>query len=285
MYHFQAGLMDIKDLKWDQILRFRLIEIIAMWEGRLTTNHLRDTFKIGRQQASRDISKYKSLFAQEQLILDQKIKGYKPSKKFKPAFTQGIADEYLSFLHQQNNADNCFEFFNLGNAETVVLNVPGRNISPAVIRTLITAARDCTRVDVEYISLNSGEIKGRVITPHTLIFDGVRWHVRAHCEDRNIYIDLVLSRFRNEPELMNKSVHTRDQDHEWNDIISLTLIPNPFLSTAQQEIIAHDYDMSSAKLSLDVRAPLVKYYKKLFNVCEEEMLLKDRPKEFQLTVE
>ncbi len=27
-------------LTWDQTLRFRLLEIVLMWEGRLTTNHL-----------------------------------------------------------------------------------------------------------------------------------------------------------------------------------------------------------------------------------------------------
>lgn len=275
--------MNIEDIKWDQILRFRLIEIIVLWEGRLTTNHLRDAFKIGRQQASRDINKYKSLFLHEQITLDQKIKGYIPTNNFKPKFTQGIADEYLSFLHQQKSADNCFEFFNLGNAETVVLNVPGRHVSPTVIRRLITAARECRRVDVEYISLNSGKIKGRVITPHTLIFDGVRWHVRAHCEDRSRYIDLVLSRFRNEPDLMNKSDHTQAKDNEWNQIVNLTLIPNPNLNLAQQEIIAHDYNMSDGKLTFNARVPLVRYYKKLFNVCENEPLLKNHPKEYQLT--
>jgi hypothetical protein len=83
---------------------------------------------------------------------------------------------------------------------------------------------------------------------------------------------------------MNKSAHTRDKDPEWSTIVQLVLIPNPFLSAAQQEIIAHDYDMTDGKLTFDARSPLVKYYKKLFNVCEEEMLLKHNPKEYQLTI-
>ena len=49
--------MTPKELTWDQTLRFRLLEIVLQWEGRLTTNHLMTAFNIGRQQASRDIKR------------------------------------------------------------------------------------------------------------------------------------------------------------------------------------------------------------------------------------
>ena len=40
--------MTLKDLTWDQTLRFRLLEIVLQWEGRLTTNHLCTAFNIGQ---------------------------------------------------------------------------------------------------------------------------------------------------------------------------------------------------------------------------------------------
>jgi hypothetical protein len=40
-------------LRWEQLLRYRFIEIIVLWEGRLTTRHLCEVFGIGRQQASK----------------------------------------------------------------------------------------------------------------------------------------------------------------------------------------------------------------------------------------
>ena len=43
--------------RWELLLRYRFIETLALWEGRLTTRHLCDTFGIGRQQASKDINK------------------------------------------------------------------------------------------------------------------------------------------------------------------------------------------------------------------------------------
>ena len=35
-------------VRWDLLLRYRLIEVMALWEGRLTTNHLMRAFGIGR---------------------------------------------------------------------------------------------------------------------------------------------------------------------------------------------------------------------------------------------
>ncbi|OQK62969.1 hypothetical protein XM79_c11864 [Vibrio vulnificus] len=47
-------------IRWDLLFRYRMIEVIALWEGRLTTNHLIKSFGIGRQQASKDINSYLS---------------------------------------------------------------------------------------------------------------------------------------------------------------------------------------------------------------------------------
>ena len=32
-------------IRWDLLLRYRLIETIALWEGRLTTNHICHSFR------------------------------------------------------------------------------------------------------------------------------------------------------------------------------------------------------------------------------------------------
>ena len=95
--------MNNNDIKWDQILRFRIIELVALWEGRLTTNHLCNAFNIGRQQASRDIAKYRALAGESALVLDQSIKGYKPAPHFEPRFIKGTPSEYLSFITKLQN--------------------------------------------------------------------------------------------------------------------------------------------------------------------------------------
>ncbi|MOA59283.1 hypothetical protein D3C78_1838580 [compost metagenome] len=42
----------IEQVRWDLALRYRLIETVAWWEGRLTTVHLTQSFGISRQPSA-----------------------------------------------------------------------------------------------------------------------------------------------------------------------------------------------------------------------------------------
>lgn len=74
-------------IRWDLLLRYRLIETIALWEGRLTTNHICHSFGIGRQQAS--INTALRELAPGNLVYDRHLKGYVPAEKFRPVVTGG----------------------------------------------------------------------------------------------------------------------------------------------------------------------------------------------------
>ena len=251
--------MSKETLTWDQTLRFRLLEIVLQWEGRLTTNHLCNAFNIGRQQASKDINRYIGEFSPTGLEYDRKLKGYRPTADFKPQFSQGTVNEYLHLLHQDKAQTSTLSLMDLRYGHTEVLDVPSRHVDPAIVRGLVQAARNQLRVDVDYASLSSEETSGRNIVPHTLIYDGIRWHVRAYCEKRGEYLDFVMSRFRGVPDLLDASPHGREQDAEWSTQVELVIIPNPFLTPGQQAIIAQDYAMQGGQLRFSQRLPLVHY--------------------------
>ncbi len=258
--------MTVSELTWDQTLRFRLLEIVLQWEGRLTTNHLCSAFNIGRQQASKDINRYIKEHSPHGLEYDSKLRGYKPTIHFIPQFSEGKVDEYLTLLHQEKQQAHqhqergiALPMMDLRYGHIEILNVPARHIDPVIVRGLVQAARFQLRVDVDYISLSSEEQCGRNIVPHTLVYDGIRWHVRAYCEKRRDYLDFVMSRFRGVPDLLDASEHGRDQDLEWNTLMTAVVISNPELSCIQQEIIASDYAMNDGKLLITQRLPLMHY--------------------------
>jgi hypothetical protein len=87
--------------QWGLLFRYRLIEAIAYWEGRLTTNHLFNSFNIERQQESKGINTYLREVAPGNRVYDKKIKGYVPTKGFKPSVTTDTADEYSHALSRQ----------------------------------------------------------------------------------------------------------------------------------------------------------------------------------------
>ncbi|MDH0448696.1 MULTISPECIES: helix-turn-helix transcriptional regulator [Shewanella] len=273
------------DVKWEQLLRFRLIEIVALWEGRLTTNHLCNSFNIGRQQASRDIANYQKLFEIPPLVHDRGIKGYRPTNDFKPRFTQGTPNEYLSLLNKYTNENiDGFDLQGLGQANSIVLSVPDRHVAPIIVRRLLQAAREQRCVDVDYVSLEHPSERGRNIAPHTLVFDGFRWHVRAYCEEKKGFRDFVLSRFRNEPEILDKSSLTKEDDDDWNIEETFEITTNPFLTQEQQLVVKADYGMLEAQFFVSCRRALIKYYVKRLNICLDTKKLKSSPQANQLTV-
>jgi predicted DNA-binding transcriptional regulator YafY len=269
-------------LRWDLLLRYRLIEIIVFWEGRLTTNHLIDTFGIGRQQASKDINNYNNKVGVGNLVYDKFLKGYKPTPNFKPAVTSGTADEYLHLLNRNNDLSQTFDTLPLATGNTEILHVPVRNIDPSIIRAIVTAARQQKRLDVDYVSVNNPNREGRVIAPHTIVHTGLRWHVRAWCEKNQDYRDFVLSRFRGVPEIMDLSENNIDDDTSWNTPVTIKLKPDTRLSREQKAVIARDYGMTNGVLKIATRGSLVQYALQQLHV--DDKLLQGKPSAQQIII-
>lgn len=269
--------------RWDLLLRYRYIETIALWEGRLTTRHLCDTFGIGRQQASKDINNYLKEVGPGNLEYDKYLKGYKPTENFSPGVTRGAADEYLHLMARNNELSDVFESLALNTANAESLSVPVRDVKPEVLRPILQAARQQKRLDVDYVSINNPDHEGRIIVPHTLVHTGLRWHVRAWCEKNQEYRDFVLSRFRDIPEIMDKSEHGIAGDEDWNTIINIRVVADPRLSKEQQGVIEHDYGMENGVLEVSTRAKLVPYALKLLHLEYREE--KTDPTAQQIVVE
>ena len=259
-------------IRWDLLLRYRFIETLVLWEGRLTTRHLCDTFGIGRQQASKDINNYLREIGPGNLEYDKYLKGYKPTPAFQPRLTQGVADEYLHLMARNNELMNVFESLSLSVANAEVLSVPVRDVKPEVLRPIMQAARQQKRLEVDYVSINNPDREGRIIVPHTLVYTGVRWHVRAWCEKNQEYRDFVLSRFRDTPDILDESAHGVDGDAEWNTTVCIRITPDARLTPEQQQVVEVDYGMRDGMLEVTTRGKLVPYALKLLHIDPNEEL-------------
>jgi predicted DNA-binding transcriptional regulator YafY len=253
-------LQAIESVRWDLALRYRLIETVAWWEGRLTTTHLIQSFGISRQQASKDINSYINDYAPKNLEYDKFLKGYVPSQHFKPLFIDDSASAYLHLLNQNQERAPHIEGLALAYAHTEVLRVPDRTIRPEVLRPLLKACREGLRLECEYVSFNTPDGETRLIVPHTLIYSGMRWHVRAYCEKNRDYRDFVLSRLRGVPDLLEgSSEQRREQDAHWNTLTTVIIEPDSRLKPQQRLIIEADYGMRDGQLRIETRGALVQY--------------------------
>jgi predicted DNA-binding transcriptional regulator YafY len=273
----------IEQVRWDLALRYRLIETVAWWEGRLTTGHLMQSFGISRQQASKDINTYINEHASKNLTYDKKIKGYVPSKTFKPLFIDNSASAYLHLLYQNNARAPHIEGLALAYAHTRVLEVPDRSITAEILRPLLKACREHLRLDVDYVSLNSPDPEGRTIAPHTLIYSGMRWHVRAYCEKNRKYRDFVLSRLRGVPDIQEGETENGiDADEAWNTPVTVIIKPDEGLTPAQKLIIQTDFGMIDGQLEIPTCGALVKYVLQRYQIDPKH--LDPKPEAQQIVV-
>ena len=272
----------VEQVRWDLALRYRLIETVAWWEGRLTTGHLIQSFGISRQQASKDINTYITEHAPRNLTYDKQLKGYIPSKHFKPRFIDDSASAYLHLLYQNNERAPHIEGLALAYAHTKVLEVPDRSIRPQILRPLLKACREGLRLETEYVSLANPEPEVRLMAPHTLVYTGMRWHVRAYCEKNGKYRDFVLSRLRGEPELLGKSENLIGDDHVWETAVNLVITPDQRLAAAQRAIIEADFGMLDGQLVIPSRQALVKYVLQRYQIDPKN--LDPKPEAQQIVV-
>lgn len=268
---------------YEVLMRYRLIEIIALWEGRLTTNHLCQSFQIERQQASKYINKYNKELAPGNLVHDNKLKGYRPADSFKPIFTRGIAEEYLLALASNRELSHNFSMVDLGFHHTEMLHSPMRHVDPQILRALVQAARNGEKIDMGYVSMTSPNEESRIITPHTLVCTPLCWHVRAYCEKNRDYRDFVLSRFRAINGIEGPSNNRKEHDQRWHTEVSIVLKPDPRLTSYQRTIVEHDYGMVDGAHKVKTRSALVPYVLQQLNLDLSKLEIK--PQAQQIVVD
>lgn len=242
----------------DKLRKKQLIEVALLWEGRLTTKTLQDYFAISRRTAQNLISEYQDNHEANLVHYDSSLKYHQPSKVFVPHYTQGNLQEYLHFFG--NTTDGILQ--GMGNFSPYLEQIPSpvRNIDPVLTRSVIQACKQQKRLDIGYFSVSSGVTESRIISPHSLIFDGIRWHTRAWCERSMAYRDFVLSRFHDEPVFEDDgAIKLKEHDQEWNTMIDLIIEPDPRLNAHQRHAIELDYKMAHSQLKIPCRAALVKY--------------------------
>jgi len=160
------------------------------------------------------------------------------------------------------------------------VEAPLRNINPLQIRPILRAIREQLQIDIGYISLSSPNYLDRIIQPHALIFDGLRWHVRAYCNKNGQFRDFTLSRFNGSASFEGKATHSAAQDEKWNTIVDVVIEADPRFSDQQKHIIEQDFQMQQGQKIIPTRAALVNYLLRRLHIDS----YKNTPEEQQIVL-
>jgi predicted DNA-binding transcriptional regulator YafY len=256
-------------MRWGVLQRLEFIEFRLLWEGRINRKDIIEQFQVSVPQASHDLKQYKKR-APGNMRYDRRAKQYFSTPKFNPVLISSNANCYLSQLNMLSEKI-------IDQRETLLRFIPDfdvlhsieRSIDIEILKKVINSIRDKKAIQIQYQSLTRPSPMWRWISPHAFVYDGFRWHVRAHCEIRNEFRDFVLGRIISVNDEKKRNIDPAD-DRNWNLFITIKIAPHPDLSADQQKIIEHEFGMKNGKAEFTVRGALVYYVLNRFRLEREE---------------
>jgi predicted DNA-binding transcriptional regulator YafY len=268
------------DLRWGLARRFEFIEWRAFWVGRINRSDLEERFGLSTQQASTDLGAYQEA-APGNVDYNSTEKAYLPTPGFAAKFLRLSADRYLLQLNAiLNGAVPAIDtWFGSLPAATVMQTVL-RSVEPAILRAMLRAIEDRRELTVVYQSLTN--TRTRAIAPHSLGFDGDRWHARAWCPEHRDFRDFVLSRIQSVVD-SKPSDADPSNDVAWVTMVELKITPHPRLNEAQKHAIERDYGMNQGVAVIKTRVALAFYLIRRLNLDLSDDLIEPARKQVSLT--
>lgn len=243
--------------------RLRFIELTLRFKGWCSRSDLTRKFDISLPAATRDFREYKDL-CPNNLSFNEVEKHYEINlHEFVPHFPINFKTA-IGFIRNSTNSKT------IGLSEFDSIQSPPRLSEPDldVLLKVSRAILGNTIIETEYFSVDNG-FSQKKLAPHSLIDNGLRWHVRAYDYEKCRFADFVLTRFKNVQETKIKvgKNESRSQDNQWNRLVRLELVPHPNPNNVQcPETLRHDYNMKDGVKVVEVRAAVAGYWLRLWNI-------------------
>jgi len=252
----------LHEIKFATRQRLQFIEIMAYYTGMISRSMLAKAYGMSDPAATKDLKLYNDL-APDNLEYSPGLFGFVPSPGFDEVFAdlnpQTVLPMFAQNLLSVDNPSGDEPIYGIS-AETLPL--PARLPEKAVLAQIIRAIKLSCQLKVEYHSLSHRDEdtqQSRIIEPHALVSNGLRWHVRAYNHDTYDFRDFVLSRFTSAQQLSAPAESSQGYDDEWMEYINLQLQPHPALSEKQRKALEYDYKLDNGLIDIPVRRALVGY--------------------------
>jgi hypothetical protein len=248
------------DIKWNTRQRFQCIELLAFYTGVVTRSDIARTFGISDAAATKDLKLYGQL-APDNLVYKHSVFGFVPAAGFAAIFTDLSPAAVLPLI-----ADNLpspggpAEHSLVYGIAVESLPLPSRLPDKQVLAQIIQAIKNHKKLQASYRSLSDRDgQQNRIIEPHSLINNGLRWHVRAYNEQTFDFRDFVLSRFVAARVLDDEAESSQQYDDDWMETVTLKLTPHTGMSKQKQLNLLIDYGVSDTFIEVEVRRALLGY--------------------------
>ncbi|HFG2244100.1 TPA: WYL domain-containing protein [Vibrio cholerae] len=246
--------------------RIAHIDFTLLFKGEAVRADLVDRFSIAAAQATKDFTMYREL-APGNIEYDQKLKLHKRGEAFESLFDYDVVRTLATISQGYGDGFTGKVKPPLACEAPYHLNKP----SLSIVAKVTEAIHKGKALRITYVSLSSGETT-REIVPHTLVDNGLRWHVRGFDRKHGEFRDFVLTRIKAavvledstlSPSIVKES-ELESQDRQWNRFVELELVPHPRIE--HSEAIELDYGMTGGVLKVEIRAATAGYLLRQWHV-------------------
>jgi hypothetical protein len=249
----------LAEMKWATRQRLQYIEIMAFYCGVVSRADVARAFGISDPAATKDLNLYGRL-APDNLIYKQAVFGYIPGPEFKECVAdlspEAVLPMIANNLTSMNGPYGTQPIFAIP-AESLPIpsRLPERTITAQVLR----AVAQRKKLQLRYRSLSDRDHAApRIIEPHSLCHNGLRWHIRAYQEETFDFRDFVLSRIEAAQMLDLPTESSEEFDEEWVESLTLELSPHPGLPERKRLNLLMDYGAEEV-ITITVRRALLGY--------------------------
>ena len=253
-----------------------------MWEGRLNRARVQELFMLSAVRASECIREFREKHP-NWIEWDSKTRSYYSTPAVYQAGlsrkrdTSTSLSEYLTLIgisHIETEA----------NQNRVIwsafpdLSVP----TPGIFSVLYNGIRLHRTVEITYRSMTEPKPHKRLISPHSLVRAGRRWHVRAFCSLHKEFRDYALGRIANAKVQPTQSERLEKDDVAWLTKVRVRIVAHPDLTTDQEEVIRFEYFNNTSARIETCRGALVGYF--IHDLRAATDIKRQRPPDYQLAV-
>lgn len=257
--------------------RYEAIELLLLWEGRVSRSRLLDLFEMHETQASRDIASFRKAYPAA-CDHDLASKGYTVSQIYRPTLTTGEFASYQRLIGATALADKV-----LAAVPVCSTHLDATNVAYPLFREIHRAMREGHAIEIEYRSLSTPTRHERIVRPHAFIHAGPRWHVRAWCARAESFRDFNLGRISKVRAVSGATLPGADADVDWQADVRVRFVPHCGLSSLQAQLVRDEYMCGTTALVHTVRVPMVRYLIQAFRAAINPK--REPPPEYLLMVD
>ncbi|WP_375282644.1 WYL domain-containing protein [Sphingobium yanoikuyae] len=261
---YRSG-MNRQELRPAKRARLAYLDQCFEWRGHANRSDLIDRFGISPAQAAADFRDYLDLCHEPLPSYDTVRKAYLTST--------GHVGLPEGFEHPESAAvvaEGARERFE-------ALPLPARHCPPVVMRRLYQAMEQGHRIEIDYVSMTTGERTTQWIAPARIGSDGERLHVRAWSYRHREWRDYLPVRVADTSSFAAETLPAPlPRDEQWETRIRIELRPRSDLTAEQQRAVRQEYGIDGDCLVVETNEALAFYVERRWGLILPEARLELR---------